>query len=753
MIIDEHDWENEKDRLEGVKKEIIKQSGEVRDLKQTFRGNTVETQRALWEDTGSVSILNGLDQVADFMQSIQFMKVQKTGHEFNKKLEEKFERMLLTPYFGRMDFHEEGEEETEKCYIGLANLISDDYEFLIYDWRAPLSSMFYDYEIGKASYTCPEGIISGELTMKRQYKIENGQIEYMFDSNLKIDDEILQSILSKSSDSKMKAIVTTIQREQNQVIRNDHYKNLIVQGPAGSGKTSIALHRIAYLLYKHREKITPQNIIIFSPNNVFNEYISSVLPQLGEENMCQTTFADYMHEALGHEMQKENYCSMMEYILGAKAENSYLVRMSSIKFKSSIEFVKALKVYANHLETMDQDFKDVTIGDQLVISAQDIKKLYLEDYIRLPLKKKLQKIRERILFLLEPYKQKLIEEKIEELEDSGEYIGRREIVERSKAIVKEQMDPILYEIGRMIRFDLLESYKIFNRDLEVFLDRANTKYNKDEIAEIKNYTLDTLRAGRLNYEDQIALLYLKNAIGDAPKMSQIKYVIIDEAQDYTPLQYEIFHQIFKDANKTILGDIYQSINPFMNIGDYSNITHIFEKDHTCVLNLTKSYRSTMEITQFARSILAHEVADEYVERSGEMPRVMGFSDKASLKERILGDIRIYENQGYKSIGIITKTIGEAEEVYDALKDKVRVKKIVSDEDEFVNDLVVIPAYLAKGLEFDVVILYNTGEEHYSGEEDRLLLYTACTRALHVLALYYLGKVSPLLKENRLSREF
>ncbi|MBU3811916.1 MAG: AAA family ATPase, partial [Candidatus Niameybacter stercoravium] len=655
--------------------------------------------------------------------------------------------MLLSPYFGRIDFLEDGEELAEKCYIGISNLISDDYNFLIYDWRAPISSMFYDYEIGDASYTCPEGLISGKLTTKRQYKIENGKIEYMFDSNLKIDDEILQSILGKSSDSKMKAIVTTIQREQNKVIRNDSYKNLIVQGPAGSGKTSIALHRIAYLLYKYRNKITPKNIVIFSPNNIFNEYISNVLPQLGEENMRQTTFKDYMHEALGDELQKEDYCDMMEYLLNAKHENTYLIRIDSIKFKSSMKFIEVLKEFVAYLETANKDFKDIIIRDQLVISANEIQELYSKDYIRLPLKNKLQKIRERLLFLLEPYEKRMIEEKIAELEESGDYVDRREIIERSKASVKEEISAITYEIDRMTRFNLVDSYKAFYRNLEIFLERVEAKYDHEKISQIKNYTLENLRAGRLDYEDQIALLYLKNAIGDRPKTPEIKYVIIDEAQDYTPLQYEIFHQLFEQANKTILGDIYQSINPFMNVGDYSHITHIFEKDNTCVLNLTKSYRSTMEITQFARRILSNKVTDEYVERRGEEPKIIGCLDHESIRKRILEDIKSYKNKGYKSIGIITKTTREAKAVYDALKDSTRVRKIVSDEDEYVNDTVIIPAYLAKGLEFDVVILYNAGEIVYSGDEDRLLLYTACTRALHALCLYYLGDLSPLLKET------
>ncbi len=294
------EWKLEKEWLQAVLQEVLKQYNEKHDLKEKFKKDAIETQRELWDDVGSVSIANGLEQVVDFIGFINTMKIQKRSHEFTKKLEEKYERMLLSPYFGRMDFIENGEEKDKKYYIGISNLINDNYDFLVYDWRAPVSNMFYDYEIGEANYKCPEGRVNGKLTLKRQYKINNGKIKYMFDSNLKIDDEVLQDILGKSTDSKMNAIVTTIQREQNKVIRNEEYKNLIVQGPAGSGKTSVALHRIAYLLYKHRDKISPKNIVIFSPNDIFNDYISNVLPQLGEDNMCQTTFKEYMHKALGN---------------------------------------------------------------------------------------------------------------------------------------------------------------------------------------------------------------------------------------------------------------------------------------------------------------------------------------------------------------------------------------------------------------------------------------------------------------------
>ena len=699
----------------------------------------METHKEMWDDIGSVSISNGLDQVVDFMQFINSTKMQKRSHEITRKLEEKYEQMLSSPYFGRMDFTENNDDKAEKFYIGISNLINDDYDFLVYDWRAPVSSMFYEYEIGEANYKCPEGIINGKISLKRQYKINNGKIEYMFDSDINIEDDVLQDILGKSTDNKMKAIVTTIQREQNQVIRNEEYKNLIVQGPAGSGKTSVALHRIAYLLYKHREKIKPQNIVIFSPNDIFNDYISNVLPQLGEDNMYQTTFKEYMNTSLGNEFKKEDYTKMMEYIFGHKDLYNYETRIKNIKFKSSLEFINILKEYVSYLEKRNRNFKDITIKDKLIISSKELKELFYKDYASLPLKRRLQKIKNRILFLMEPYEKELIEEVANELLNSDSTMTKKEIMNRSRSIVRNQIINVYNEINRITRFDLLYIYRKLFEKLEKF-------YKGPNINEIKYYTLRKLKYKELNYEDQIALLYLKGAMGDLPGTSEIKYVIIDEAQDYTPLQYEILNNLFKSANMTILGDLQQSINPYMNLGSYNNIAHIFPKDNTCLINLTKSYRSTMEITKFARRILNKEITDEYVERRGEEPVIFSLPTEGAIKEKLLEDIKVHKEKGYKSIGIITRTVKEAKEVYSFLKDKAPVKAILKDNDEYVSGIVVIPAYLAKGLEFDVALIYNAGDKNYNCEEERLLLYTACNRALHVLAIYYSGEISTLLKE-------
>ncbi|WP_404988907.1 RNA polymerase recycling motor HelD [Clostridium culturomicium] len=744
MSINQSEWLVEKEWLNKILEEVRTQLEEKRSSKENFKKEAIETQRELWENVGAVSVENGLQHIVDFMQFINTMKVQKRSHEFERKLIDKYENMLLSPYFARMDFQEDGEETAEKYYIGISNLINGDFDFLIYDWRAPVSSMFYDYEIGEAYYKCPDGIINGKISMKRQYKIHDGEIEYMFDSNIKIDDEVLQDILSKSSDNKMKAIVTTIQREQNKAIRNEKYKNLIVQGPAGSGKTSVALHRIAYLLYKHRDTITAKNIVIFSPNNIFNDYISNVLPQLGEDNMLQTTFKEYMHDVLKDIAGKENYCEVMENIFGDESEQAYPIRVKSLRFKSSVEFVKLLRVYTEYLETMDRGFEDITLRGKTIISAEEMKELLYKDYVNLPLKRRLEKLKQRILYLLEPYERALVNKAMTEVQESDEYLEQDEIVKLSKALVSREIKTIVNEIEEKTKFDLMDCYKAFYEDIEVFLKMANIKYDNESIEEIKKYTLENLKGKKINYEDQIALLFIRGAVGGIPKTEEVKYVIIDEAQDYTPLQYEVFNQLFNKANKTILGDISQSINPYMNMGSYSNVVDIFKPENTSIINLTKSYRSTMEITKFSRRILSDEINNEYVERRGACPKLNGFISEEDINKRIVEKVKVYKEQGHNSIGIITKNAQEAKGVYNYLKDRLNAKIIVSEDDEYENDILVIPAYLAKGLEFDVVMIYNASYLRYKDEEDRLLLYTACTRALHVLEIFYMGKASSLI---------
>jgi DNA helicase II / ATP-dependent DNA helicase PcrA len=728
------------ERLQLAVEEIEKQLAEKKGAKQRIVNDSLETQRDMWELSSAAP--KTLDEIVEFMSYINQMKIQKRGHEFSKKLVNKYERMKQSPYFGRIDFIEDGEDLEEKIYIGIGTLIDMNNDFLIYDWRAPISGMFYDYEVGRAHYKCPACIVKGNITLKRQYKIKERNIEYMFDSSLKIDDEILQEILSKSTDNKMKTIVTTIQREQNKIIREEKCKALIVQGPAGSGKTSIALHRIAYLLYRFRDKITSDNILIFSPNDIFNDYISNVLPELGEENMHQTTFKDYAHRALNFALSKEEPWDQMEYILNNRKDNLYETRIGNIQYKSSAGFMKVLKGYVQFVDNKDDRFQDIKCGDKLIISREELLQLFHKDYKGLPLIRRLKKIRDRINYLLEPFEKQRIHQTEKELWDTGEFFSKVEVTEKSIVAAREEFNSTRGLIDYMTEFDLVKLYRELFQNKELFYNLIEDKGVFNNLDNILRFTLENVNSGNLLYEDQPALLYLKGAFGDIPDTTSIKYIIIDEVQDYTPLQHEIFRQLFPSANITMLGDLMQSINPYMNIGNYNRVLELYPEAQ--LVNLSKSYRSTAEIAAFTNALLNNVQQHQWIDRHGDKPRLIKYKNAIEHTAMIKAEIERLKNKGLKSIAVITRNLNESISIYNKLKDDGDIRLIKKDDEEYVNGIVVIPSYLAKGLEFDAVLVYDAGQSSYNYDEERNLFYTVCTRAMHELCIYYSGEMNLFL---------
>ena len=724
--------------LDEVLAEANRQYQENCEGDEKLRADALQTQKELWEEVGPVSVSNELDQLVEFMEYIGTMKQQKRSHAFLERQKEKYQKIAASPYFGRIDFAQEGGAE-KPYYIGTFNLINKDYNILVYDWRAPVSGMFYDFETGPASYECPKGVIEGMLTLKRQYKVEGGKLVYMFDSELKIDDEMLQQLLGKSADSKMKAIVTSIQREQNRAIRNEQYQNLIVQGPAGSGKTSVALHRAAYLLYKHRGEITEKNILIFSPNGIFNDYISNVLPELGEENLMQTTFESFMHHALRSDLATESYYSMMEYLFEGRERPTFAVRSASMRIKSSASFHKLLKEYATYAQADGMHFEDLYFKKKLLLSAQEQAKLFSEDYAFLPFVRRLEKLKSRMQYLLKPEEDALKKQVIQTLAEEKRILDRQELLLRTSAIVAGETKKTREAIERLTAFDLLKKYRAFFD----YLVQTVPEPMRAEAEQLRAFTLEALDAKQLFYEDQIALLYLKSVWGGVPKAAGVRFVIIDEAQDYTPLQYEIFRLLFGHASLTILGDENQAIHPYLNVGSYETIAQVFPKESTLFLKLSKSYRSTYEISAFAAMLLGRD-ASQSIARHGEEPIMNGFSSLSELQNALMNDAAALTEQGHSSVGILTRTKKEAAELSTALRRKLRHKTILSGDEGYARGVIVMPAYLAKGLEFDAVLIYNASAKSYAYEDERLYLYTACTRALHVLRVYYIGQPSALL---------
>ena len=733
-------WEFEKSRLEKVLEQIDMKLKSAEESAGKVRNEVVSIQKSMWDNVNPTPG-GDLDDLANIWQFQTDIEREGRKALFAAALVKKLERMRKTPYFGRIDFKEDGSVKEEKLYIGIASLIEEKtHESLVYDWRAPVASMFYDYETGRASYECPVGKIEGEILLKRQYRIWQGKIDCMFDCSLKIDDEILQEILSKSADSRMKVIVTSIQREQNRIIRDDLHRLVVVQGPAGSGKTSIALHRIAYLLYRHRDQVLSDNIVIFSPNGIFNDYISNVLPELGEENMHRTTFMEYAGWILGDRFKTEDMGGQMEYMLTGRKLSGYQGRMEGIKYKASTAFVKALKSYLKYYEE-NKAFEDIEYNGVIIEAKEEIHEFFIDGLRFLPPEKRLLKIRNRLVSKLEPFIKERIEQLMLELADTGEYIDKVEIKGRSTFIAREEFRLLREKIDKMTRLDLMECYiELFN-DKDLFYRLSDGRI-PEAFDEICRFTISNISSGKASFEDVGPLLFLNGLLSGVSGPGNIKHVIIDEVQDYTPVQFEVFRQLFSHCSMTMLGDMNQSINPYMNIGEYKTIMDILGFNPSLAISLSKSYRSTKQITEFCRELPVWKDETEYVNRDGELPRIFCLKDEEALLDSLEKNIALLKANGSKSIAVICRTAAYSFHVYEKLSCFMQARLVEEDTTEFIaeNAVSIIPSYLAKGLEFDAVLVLCANSDEYADETERKLFYTCCTRALHRLHIYGVGKL-------------
>lgn len=733
-------WDYEKAHLEQVANEIKKQLSDEINAASNYRKEAIDTQKRMWQDVGSApTSLSDLDNAAQLWHYQTEISSQARKYRFSYDKIERLKRLYKNPYFGRIDFLEEGEKDAEQIYIGIHNLRkSGSVEIIVYDWRAPISSMFYDYEIGFCGYDSPGGPINGQMLLKRQYKIEDLKIVYMFESSLSINDEMLQELLGKSTDDRMRTIVTSIQREQNTVIRNSKDKILIVEGPAGSGKTSIALHRAAYILYKYRDSIKSEDILIFSPNHVFEDYISNVLPELGEENIQRSTFADYFGKLIDEKYRVETMELHMENVLSDYCKK---VRLQSIKLKGSLQFLNILKKYVQYLENgMSMRFNDLVYNSRLVIRSEEIYKLFRDDYSRFSFGSRVEKLRSRLFYLLGQYEEERVQELIEKASNNLITEEEKNLADQKAKI---EYESVKNDIIQMTSYDINTLYIDLFYNIELFTHAAGEQ-EIENIQGISNYTIRQLNQNIINYEDIAPIVYLKSMLGVSSEQRLLKHIIIDEAQDYTPIQYEIFKKVFRNCNMTILGDINQSINRYMNIGDFESITDTFDEKYTRSISLTKSYRSSKEIADFCREIIKPKKQSEQLNRQGSKPVIVKV-DKGNLYKKIENDINILKSRNNKLIAIICKTANQCEKLYNSLESHQDISLISNQNELYHGGVVIIPSYLAKGLEFDAVLVHSIENNDYS-EEDRRLLYTICSRALHELYMYYFDNMSKPIEE-------
>ena len=741
--MDPTQWNREAERLAQVYRKICMELSRREFEVKAYKEIIIETKQSIWEGGDHTWEYGDTDAAVEVKQSMDILKQENQKYKIARRQLNKLERLKKSPYFGRIDFTEKGVSDTEEIYIGITSFFDERGDILIYDWRAPVAGIFYDFELGPASYRCMDGIIEGTVSLKRQYRITEDRLDYMLDTGIKIDDELLQEILSKNADEKMRNIVTTIQKEQNRIIRDEGHQLLMVQGVAGSGKTSIALHRIAYLLYKYRdENMTSGNILIFSPNTVFNDYISNVLPELGEENMQQTTFDEYIEKMAGNGLTYETSSAHMEYVLTCGEREDQLPRIWGIAYKSSMEFYRLLNEYAHYLEFQTMRFRDITFRGQTIVPLDEIRRLFYEDYSYLPLVKRLQKMRIRMYYRIRPAWHQRLRELQEELLGSPEYGNK--VKAYSRLFVYREFKEVRKEIEDMLRFDVFRAFTNLFSDADLFVSLAGENL-PEHYREICRDAADRFPRRILGYEDISAFVYLKGILEGVPQMSRIRHVVVDEAQDYTPVQYGILKQLFPGTRMTLLGDFNQVIHPLKETFQYRTVTDILKPDSQAILRMTKGYRSTADIVNFTRSVLKGEQQIESIQRHGEKPRLYRAAEKRDLTDRMVEDIGNLLEDGMGSVGIICKTAEKSKRLHEAIKKRLHASLLTRDDANFSKGIVVLPVYLAKGLEFDAAIVYGADADTYGPEKDRRLFYTACTRALHRLHLFCCGEISPFIR--------
>ena len=596
-------------------------------------------------------------------------------------------KILAIPYFGRIDFLEKKENsKVMPTYIGIHTFYDPESRAtLIHNWRAPVSSMFYDHELGEAGYRSPSGEIKGEISLKRQYRIRGGKMEFMIESALTVHDDILQKELSSNADDKMKNIVATIQREQNRIIRNEDIRTLIIQGVAGSGKTSIALHRIAYLLYTFRDSISSKDILIVSPNKVFSDYISNVLPELGEKTVPETSMEQILSGVLEHKYKYQTYFGLVNELL-EKPSSSLIDR---IAYKASFGFISELDKFILHIENTYFKAADVKLTKYITIPAPFIEEQYLR-FNRYPIRRRFDAMADYMLDML-----------------------------------KIQYAFTVTTAGRNLLKKEIRLMFAGNNDIQVYKDFFKWTNNPGMFKMRKGHTLE--------YSDLAPLAYLHLALeGNGNQPFRVKHLLIDEMQDYSPIQYKVIQKLFP-CRKTVMGDAGQSVNPYG-----SSTAETIQKSLTAseIMKLCKSYRSTFEITDFAQKI--HPNAElEPVAQHGEKPQILQFGSAVEELSGIMGLISTYRKSGYKSLGIICKTEQQARKMADMLKSYANdISFLSSQSSAFVQGIVITSAHMAKGLEFDEVIIPQTDERNYRSEIDKSMLYVAVTRAMHRLTLTF-----------------
>lgn len=639
------------------------------------------------------------------------------------------------PYFARIDFKEDKKNTKDKLYIGKIGVTDLDGRVVVTDWRAPVSTLYYDSNLGQVEYDAPYGKIHGELSLKRQIIIQNKKIESIFDVDSVSDDELLKPYLGASADSRLKNIVASIQGEQNEIIRKNIEKNLIVQGVAGSGKTTVALHRIAYLMYNNSDKYKANQFMVIGPNKFFINYISNVLPDLDASNAVQLTYEELASNFIGEKISYEDSTKKLNDIIDGRDT------ISNVKYKTTLEYKDLLDKYLNTIEYDIIADNGLVINDVCVLTKDEILEVYKQTQGE-SIKQRLDIVARRIA---------------NNIKNDDEIYSR----------VKSQMDAL-----ELAQTDVEQRRKIIKKELDMLKDLNNTGFEKqlkklldisslkvipiyqnfvesvDNIPEIiRSSTVKSLKARVIENEDIAPIMYIKLRYFGNEKFKNIKCVVVDEAQDFGVFSYYILRNVLNQANFSIFGDLAQGIYSYRAIENWHDIQDgIFEDSE--YLNLRKSYRTSIEIMSEANKISSAinlGEAKPVIRESG--PVIKTKVDSKSKNEYIAKKVKDYLDNGYKSIAIVYKNQTEMAKISKLLKEKNIDNEIIyKDQEKYNGGVCILTSYLSKGLEFDVVIVADSDESNYvsSNVLDMKLLYVAMTRALHKLELIYTDKICKYL---------
>jgi DNA helicase-2/ATP-dependent DNA helicase PcrA len=728
-----------------VRREIaqLKQKREERESAISSAHEDLQEYAPRADTISSLYSMQGFHDLAELSQYFQPESDQIAAREKETVTIKTLEVMQDSPYFARIDFRFPGDTNAESIYIGRRTLMEKDTLFIhVHDWRAPVSSVFYRCGLGRAAYELPAGTVTGEVLLKRQYEIRQGNLIYFFDADIQIIDEFLRNLLSKNATPQMKTIVETIQKDQDIVIRDMESDVLLVQGAAGSGKTSIALHRVAYLMYRELAgKINANDILILSPSTVYEKYISHVLPELGESNMKTMLLEDIFQNLFPLDMIQSRG-EWLEKLLSIREDRQAGLLKSSMAFKGSAAFVKILDRLVHYIPGNWIEFQDVDYDGQC-IAYRDV----LKSAVCNP--KKIAVLGMRLIWLEQEILEKVHRLRKNRIRKLNSFAARfpehmTEAEEFARWISIRESGALLKKIRTFTRLDTKTLYRHLFSDKKSFYRLAEGITLPENIEEILTLTSSRLAQRQIPYDDAGALSYLHIRIHGCDEYSHIRQLVIDEAQDEELMHFALLRDLCPYARYTILGDINQSVGKQSDASMYQQIGAILAKGKTTFATMEKSFRCTEEIWRYSAGFLASGMAGQCFSRSGEEPAVHRAGSLPQMDELLAEEVAVCNEKGYGSVGLICKTEKDAAIIYDRLKNRMSLRFIHHDSVAELKGTLVLPIYMAKGLEFDAVLVCDADQEHYRTEDDKGLLYIACTRALHRLNLFYAGEISPLL---------